>query len=215
MYDGQTIRGVISYGSKNVKTGNLDTLWILRNDTPPQRAIKQGKDKSVCGNCPHRQGKGKLKDCYVQAFQAPQQVWRASKGKRVAKLPVNISRTLRLGGYGDPAMIPREVLEPIIKQYDKVLGYTYQWQAYWARWLREYCMASVKTNAQRFNAGERPIKWRTFRVSYDGHIGPGEILCPSPSVTCERCMLCSGNQSNGKDIVIVAHGTRSTKHLEV
>ena len=76
-HNGRPIIAALTEGSSNVKTGNVDTLWILSADEEPHKAVKSGADESVCGNCPHRQGHGALGDCYVQTFQAPLSVYRS------------------------------------------------------------------------------------------------------------------------------------------
>ena len=129
-----------------------------------------------------------------------------------------MKRTLRLGGYGDPAMLPEKVMDGIVSDYDKWLGYTHQWRRKFAEWSKKYCMASVDSieeYRQAVGAG-----WRTFRVSYDGKTEKGEIVCPSTThdVKCVDCNLCDGSrgeQDKRKNIVIVAHGHRSTKLMEV
>ena len=129
-----------------------------------------------------------------------------------------MKRTLRLGGYGDPAMLPEKVMDGIVSDYDNWLGYTHQWRRKFAEWSKKYCMASVDSieeYRQAVDAG-----WRTFRVSYDGKTEKGEIVCPSTThdVKCVDCNLCDGSrgeQDKRKNIVIVAHGHRSTKLMEV
>ena len=71
--DGEEIVVILTLQSTNIKTGNMAQLWIMREDTPPHIAKKQGKDISVCGDCP-------IKDnCYVVLFQGPLSVWNAYK----------------------------------------------------------------------------------------------------------------------------------------
>lgn len=81
-HDGGPIIAALSHGSGNTKTGNVDTLWVLTADEEPHKAVKSGKDASVCGDCPHRQGHGELGDCYVQTFQAPLSVYRSLRKKK-------------------------------------------------------------------------------------------------------------------------------------
>ena len=126
-------------------------------------------------------------------------------------------KILRLGGYGDPAMLPEKDVAELVDNYDGWLGYTHQWQKPWAQWARRYCMASVDHVAEMIRAQSRG--WRTFRVSYDGFVAKGEIVCPNTTngVQCMDCGLCDGARSGDKrkSIVILAHGSKSNKLMEV
>ena len=137
-------------------------------------------------------------------------------------------RVIRLGGYGDPAMLPEAVVKEHAGDYDHWLGYTHQWRKRWAGWSKRYCMASVDNEAEGEKA--RSEGWRTFRVSYEtdnlaayfaeNNLWPSdEIICPNTThgVKCEDCGLCDGARPGDKrrSIVILAHGAKSNKHLEV
>lgn len=70
----------LSKPSANVKTADLLQTWILRADVSPSVAAIDGRDASVCGDCPHRakvvNGKT-VRSCYVAVWQAPRSVWAA------------------------------------------------------------------------------------------------------------------------------------------
>jgi hypothetical protein len=124
-----------------------------------------------------------------------------------------MSRVLRLGGYGDPAMIPEKTIEALMGDYDATLGYTQQWEEPWAQVANLYCMASVLSIKGKKKANKKG--WRTFRTSYKKGITdlqPDEVICPAvthPGITCEACRLCQGNNRHSKNIVVEAHGTNS------
>jgi len=129
-----------------------------------------------------------------------------------------MKRTIRLGGYGDPAMLPKDVLRDIVADYDKWLGYTHQWKQIWARWSRFFCMASVGSYAEYRKA--KGLGFRTFRTAYNNKVYKGEIVCPATThgVKCVDCLLCDGSrgeQDKRKNIVVLAHGAKSKKLLEV
>jgi hypothetical protein len=44
----------LAQDSQNTKTGNLIQTWIMRADVDPMRAIREGLDASICGDCKHR-----------------------------------------------------------------------------------------------------------------------------------------------------------------
>src|SRR5213083_2227645 len=64
--------------SKNVKTGPMAQLWILRADINPLEAINTRQDYSICGDCQLRgsypDGRGRA--CYVAVKNAPLAVYR-------------------------------------------------------------------------------------------------------------------------------------------
>ena len=126
-------------------------------------------------------------------------------------------KILRLGGYGDPAMVPEEVVTTLVNLYDGWLGYTHQWKRRWASWSKRYGMASVDSIEEAQLAMKKG--WRTFRVDYEGEIAKGEIVCPNTTVgvQCVDCLLCDGARPGDKrkSIVILAHGAKSNKHMEV
>jgi len=215
-FDGRRIRAAISYGSNNRKTGDVDTLWILDDRADPLTAARTGSDASVCGDCPHRQGHGELGDCYVTLFQAPNSVYRSTKGKKVID-PSRIkakSKTLRFGGYGDPGVLPIETLHELRKHYSSSVGYTHQWRDMFIPKHSMYLMASADTLEEKRIANA--MGWRTFRISYDDHVEHDEVICPATThgVTCAECKLCNGAIRKAKNVVIKAHGSRSLKHLK-
>ena len=205
--------------SENVKTGNMIQIWILNRNTAPHVAVKTGEDSVVCGNCPHRGTivDGKLIDrtCYVVTFQGPLSVWSAyHRGvyERITDYSVFSGRMVRLGAYGDPAFIPRRIVDRIVAAADGHTGYTHQWRG--ADWLRQYVMASVDTLAELETA--RANGWRTFRVSSTLDTQTGEILCPASDeagkrTTCEQCGLCNGARDGVKSIMIPVHGRGADK----
>ena len=212
-FDGGDIVAAVSNGSQNVKTGDLDTLWILPANEEPHHAVKSGADSAVCGDCPHRRDHGSLGDCYVLPFQAPLAVHRSldkAQGRR--------RKSIRLGGYGDPAMLPKAVIASLVESYRTSLGYTHQWKRRWASWSKRFCMASVDSVQEAKKAWAKG--WRTFRVSYDGAMTANEILCPSVThgVLCKDCNLCNGStgtKDKRKSIVVMAHGAKSGKLIKV
>lgn len=202
-------------GSANSKTGKMLQTWIMRADRDPRQALLSGADSSVCGDCKHRREQGGA--CYVVVEQAPLAVWRAWKRGRYADwtraFPENAleGRRVRLGSYGDPAAVPFRVWRRVFAQ--KIAGwtgYTHQWRNPLFTHLRGKIMASADSRMEAAEAREEG--WRFFRVRAPGEaLLDGEIMCPAAEemgkrTTCERCGLCRGQASDGKDIAIVAHG---------
>src|SRR5262249_5310138 len=92
----------LAHGSANQKTGDMVQSWILRGDRAPVEALKDGSDRSVCGDCVHRTHDG-AGSCYVNVAQAPQSVYHAwRRGAYPAASPQQAAelcagRAVRLG----------------------------------------------------------------------------------------------------------------------
>lgn len=227
--DGGPVVAIATMHSSNTKTGDMVQTWILRPDMSPVEAVKTGEDETICGGCPHRGNgvNGKGRTCYVNVGQGPRAVWaayRAGKYPSVSQtdMPsIGRNRAVRLGAYGDPAMVPPGVWKSLISLSRGHTGYTHQWNTPHGRLLKDICMASVDTPAQAMAAQDDG--WRTFRVrSSVGTPLSNEVVCPASDegghkTTCDRCLLCRGadprrpNMTRG--IVIVDHGPLSSASI--
>jgi len=222
--DGETIVAILTLQSTNIKTGNMAQLWIMREDTPPHIAKKQGKDVSVCGDCPIK------KECYVTLFQGPLSVWNAYKRgtyENISKdnftstkklsdgapfLPIILlylgNLKIRFGAYGDPAALPIWLINAITQNCKDFTGYTHSWKRFPG--LSKYFMASVESLALKDKA--KKLGFRTFRVipKSGGDLLNKEIVCPAENKgkQCIDCMLCNGSKQ-AADITITAHGARA------
>lgn len=211
--DGSPIVGIVTWHSRNDKTGNMAQLWILPATVSPGVAIGAGEDRGVCGECPLRMftagGERQIRACYVN-IMGPQSVWRTWRdGKYQPLSPRAASRRLRgrmvrLGAYGDPAALPLQTLRELVREARGHTGYTHQWGTCDPRYA-ELIMASVE------GAAPVPAGWRGFIVSRDPR--PDAVICPASEeagkrTTCEQCGLCNGTLGNsGKSITIQPHGS--------
>lgn len=216
LLDGEPIFVVATLKSVNVKTGDMIQTWILPQHISPIKAVEEGKDVSICGDCPHRRIDGK-RTCYVNVGHGPRAVWKAYKDGKYPKIKdlsqITGGRHVRLGAYGDPAAVPTRVWSRLKRHAAGWTGYTHQWRTC-DQTLREACMASVDNEWEARIA--RRLGWRTFRCrSADEPLLTGEIMCPASEeagkkTTCEKCLLCAGNMSEKMnkipDISIVVHG---------
>lgn len=210
----------------NPKTGNMIQTWIIRSDVNPVVAINNGKDESVCGDCPLRgyiDGTNKGRGCYVAVQNAPNNIFKAYKNGNYSHYDASIhanlfkGRDLRLGSYGDPVAVPLKVWKPFIRLCDGRTGYTHQWskKRFW-RW-KQYIMASTHTEQQVEDANKNG--WRSFRtINDDDELMGNEIYCPASEEmklkdgtykrTCETCLACNGcrNGNIRRNIAIKVHG---------
>lgn len=218
--DGAPIVGIATLKSKNEKTGNMVQTFILRADVHPMDAIKSADDASICGDCVHRGDASRKRTCYVDVSKSVSMVYKAflrgsyadyshdpSLGAKLLK-----NRMVRLGAYGDPAMIDVDAWLAILQFSLGWTGYSHQWKQAWAQAHRELCMASADNASERDLA--RSMGWRTFRVIPIN--APmqlvQEIACPaSPEGNnrkqCIDCGACDGAlKPSAVSIAIVAHG---------
>ena len=197
---------VITTDSKNVKTGDMLQTWIIRNDMKPTEACRTGKDRAICGDCPHRNN-----SCYVNIGQAPQSIFYAMERGSYNDKTVNTADSLiRCGAYGDPAFISLDTWSDILKDSRNNTGYTHQWRDCDSRYSN-FLMASCDNESDYYAA--KRMGYRTFRVRHENDpLLPGEINCladTNDSIQCKDCLLCNGNRSAGKpDISIPVHGSR-------
>lgn len=215
-YDRAPIVALAVFHSSNRKTGDMVQTYILRSDIVPTDAVRTGDDMSICGECPHRRTAEGTRSCYVNVGQSVNAVYRTFMAGKYPRVPLADAarmvrgRAVRLGAYGDPAMVPDSIWRGFIAEASGHTGYTHQWDA--APEYRDLCMASVDSEAEARAAWA--TGWRTFRVreASDATLA-GEVTCPASKeagarTQCDRCRLCAGNpQRKGlrPGIVIVRH----------
>lgn len=218
MINGAPIVAIVTRGSSNIKTGEMDQLWILAADVDPITARREGLDVGICGGCVHA---GRMVDnrrvevtCYVRVHQAPRAVfdgWMRGIYPAAASMAdirrAGEGRVLRLGAYGDPAAIPAPIVRALVSRASGWTGYTHQWRSERiAGALRDVLMASCDTPADVERA--RRMGWSTFTVVPNGASLPdGLELCANSrtGVTCKECLACDGR--GGRHIGVYAHGT--------
>lgn len=225
MLDGKNIVCIatgLAESSKNAKTGNLIQTWILLEDSSPLETSAQGKDDSICGDCPHRRSLNGA--CYVTIHQAPQSIYKAYKrGIYSQATPENIETMkqigVRAGSYGDPAAVPLDVWETLQPK----TGYTHQWK--WlsghksAKMWQNLMMASCDSLNEREQA--KSLGWRCFVTQPENQNNNyGMVQCPNTTrgISCTNCKLCQGTRIGAKDVFIPIHGSlksRSVNYLNI
>jgi hypothetical protein len=213
---GDPIVAIAGQTTSNRKTGPCVQVWILRADVSPIDAVKSGGDSAICGTCRHRgHDGGQERSCYVTFFREPHNIWRSlpSTGRDVSveKLANLLSgKHVRLGAYGDPAALPFEIWEGILRKASGWTAYTHQWRTCDER-FRSIAMASVDSPEEKEEASRQG--WRTFRVRRpDQPVMDTETTCPASiegghRKQCATCGLCCGAARPAKSIAILAHGS--------
>ena len=227
LIDGKPIVAILTgldSKSHNSKTGEMPQIWIIRADMHPTEALRTGEDISICGDCPHRPkvlGENALKknsrSCYVNtmSFNGIYKKF-ARGGYSIADLN-SLADTLsglhvRLGAYGEPAAVPIEVWDTVLKNC-KSTGYTHRWKTCDPRYA-EYCMASCDTPIDVVMSTRKG--YRTFFVQNVNVISDTLKIvenvkmawCPASrekgkSTTCNKCMACSGTRFGQKSNVSI------------
>ena len=225
--DGAPIVAIATLKSANSKTGDMVQTWILREDISPLDAIATGADASICGNCAHRGDAKRKRTCYVDVGKAPMGVWNAFHRGQYIDLsndPGTVAiliaqRIVRMGAYGDPAMVPVAQWRMLLAGSAGRTGYTHAWRRMWAQALKPYVMASADSVAEQDIA--RAMGWRTFRVRSETEpLQANEFACPaSPEAgnkkQCIDCKACDGADRAGKaSAAIIVHG-KMAKHFMV
>jgi len=216
--DGSPVVAIATMKTKNVKTGNMIQVWILRSDENPFEALKNDDTQAICGTCP-LQNNG----CYVRVDQAANAIYKAYKRGAYENFDhakharYFADREVRLGAYGDPAALPTSTIRQLTQLGRSWTGYSHQ--LFWidqrrANALARYVMASCHNRAQMAEAARRG--WRYFGIVPEGKEGPKDALeCPNSTrgISCSQCRLCCGTSKGAKSIWIHAHG-RSASAVE-
>jgi hypothetical protein len=218
---------VISQSSReNTKTGAVVQTYILLEDIDPRDASKSGADYSICGTCPLRgiatddpdRSIARNRICYVQLGQGPLNVFKAMQRGvypvvrgHAAIAAIGRGRVVRLGTYGDPAMVPSYIWESLISEARGHTAHSHQANVPAANFRADLYMHSADSLEQA--QGAWASGQRTFRIvrTVADIVKGREILCPASKeagrrVTCTDCRLCGGSRQVAKSIAIVAHG---------
>jgi hypothetical protein len=209
--DGETCVAIMTMKSKNRKTGDMAQVYILLDNVDPVQAIAQGKDYSICGNCPHRKDpETGSRSCYVNVGQSVLSVWRAYKRGSYARLSdltpeILNKKNIRWGSYGDPSIIPHSLFATLNEHAAGHTGYTHQWREDFAQVYKGDFMASCDGLADYMEASAHG--WKCFSVTPKGSAGQGK-QCPATvnasEAQCLTCKLCTGSKA---DIWVEAHGS--------
>lgn len=185
-------------------------------------------DAEVCFNCPFsfNQNNGKSGGCYTHkgllSFGLKSKLNRLNKlylsgkiqtgyfgifekiYKYSLKYPIKFAR---FGTYGEPTLLPIELMQSLSTIVKKYSGYTHQWDKCDPAYAR-FLMSSVH-NIFEANIA-KSLGYRSFLVGSDK---PANfVLCPSSStiakenkISCANCGLCSGSNVGAKSIFEFKH----------
>lgn len=209
--------------SENRKTGGMVQVFILRADKSPMGALADLTDDAICGSCPLRgeivDGKRVGRACYVEVSKSVSSVFKAYlNGTYLNVTPSEArawlaGRKVRLGAYGDPAMVPYEVIAETVADARFNTGYTHQWKDCDPRFSGLLMASADGSDDYRLARREG---WRSF-VVVPAHAalpaGTVECLAESKNLQCADCGACGGTRlgtrPNAVSVSIRAHGPGS------
>ena len=117
------------------------------------------------------------------------------------------NRYIRFGQYGEPTLVPVDLVYEMVSVAKNWTGYTHQWRK--KPEFAPYFMASTHSLAQSLRA--ELMGFRSFVAVSVKIEDKGYIQCPAAKesgkkATCEKCGLCSGSKGKGKkSIQILNH----------
>ena len=118
-------------------------------------------------------------------------------------------RFVRFGTYGEPSLLPFDLIELMVNASKSHTGYTHQWRREDMKELSRFFMASANNSAETLNAVR--MGWRVFETVKNTSDASGSINCPASKESgfkssCDKCGLCSGTEGKGKvSIHIIEH----------
>jgi hypothetical protein len=240
-FDGSPYVVIMPLGkpSKNSKTGKMLQTYIIRSHVHPVVAVRNGGDVAICNDCPMRglvtfpkrskanaKRNKRFRACYVNVGQGPAMVYDAFKRGRYVDYDTLLhdqfirGRKVRFGTYGEPVLIPLELVQHLAGISAGWTGYTHQWANLRFAGFQQYLMASVHGLTGPWSREHaKSLGWRTFRTMRDGLPAEDEILCPASKeagkrLTCEQCRLCDGAGTRKAglqmvDVYIPGHGGKA------
>jgi hypothetical protein len=218
--------------SQNKKIGIGYIIQTYHFSIEQVKDMALNNDAASCMDCPlsFNQNNGKSGGCYTHkgmqlmglksmlrslnkkldtikdfdAFEFKTFIDKVKKGT-----PVNL---IRFGAYGEPVLLPIEIVEVLASMSPKTTGYTHQWNKLKYHGYNKYFMSSTHTDEERNQS--RALGFRSFFVATEDIKGAkpeNATNCPASkesalNLSCIACGLCNGaRRGNKKDIYILKH----------
>lgn len=182
-----------------------------------------GHDEPVCGNCPFAVNNGaKVSACYTHKYMqfsgflsslraiarrypSFDDIPELDDKMKAAIVGMSARRYVRFGSYGEPTLIPIDLVDRICTSASRWTGYTHQWMS--KPEYADYLMASTHGAVDTVLA--ETSGWRCFAST--GEPVEDMVHCPASKESgfisnCSKCGLCSGKKGKGKKSVnIILH----------
>jgi hypothetical protein len=182
-----------------------------------------GHDEPVCGNCPFAVNNGaKVSACYThkymqyagflsslraiaRKYESFDNIPELDDTMRAGIVGMSAGRYVRFGSYGEPSLIPIDLVARICNVASMWTGYTHQWAN--RPEYADYFMASTHGAVDTVMA--ETSGWRCFASTHEAM--DTMVHCPASKEAgfvsrCSKCGLCSGTKGKGKKSVnIILH----------
>lgn len=218
---GKTSNKKITDGSEIVQTYTFsrEQYEIAHNETNIGMKRFFALDGSNCLDCGFSGNSGNG-GCYTHKFNqfvgflsmlrslSPIDLGPLSENKKYEAIRMSMGSYVRFGTYGEPSLLPYELVANMAAVSSSYTGYTHQWNKDWARKYRDYFMASVH-DANEAHEARAKTGYRSFIATKTGD--EDAVHCPASTemgfkTNCARCGLCSGLLGKGKkDVKILEH----------
>jgi hypothetical protein len=217
---GKTSNKKITDGSKLVQTYTFSLEQYNLANSGQKFTMQEffALDGSNCLDCPYSLGSGKG-GCYTHKFTQYigfLSMLRSIKKEDISELTTEKFKTIldmshntfvRFGSYGEPSLLPIELVQSMSLLSKNWTGYTHQYKKEWAKDFNSFFMASTHNQIEADYA--KSLNFRSFIATNEGN----EVAtnCPASAEmnyisNCAKCGLCSGNNGKGtKDIKILEH----------
>lgn len=217
---GDTSNDKISDGKPLVQTYTFSMeQWVLAT-TSKGFGMKKffALDKSNCMDCKFSGNSGNG-GCYTHKFNQyvgflsmlrtikPTDLTKLDATKKHEIVIMCNETYVRFGTYGEPSLLPLDLIQLMATVASSYTGYTHQWRKDWAKGYGDYFMASTHSQFEADVA--RRLDYRSFIATESGD--EQAVACPASKEmnyvsNCAKCGLCSGLKGKGnKDIKILIH----------
>ena len=202
-------------------TFSLAQWEYVKNTPKPDREQFFKLDGSNCLDCPLSGNSGNA-GCYTHKYM--QYSGFLSMLRSIAKDPDQVRQGLsidtyelirswsidsyvRFGTYGEPSLLPLDLVRAMAINAKSWTGYTHQARKEWASQYKSFFMASAHSDKEAASL----TGWRSF-IAYDPKTTESSaVTCPASKEAgyksiCSKCSLCSGTSGKGRtNIKIQSH----------
>ena len=116
---------------------------------------------------------------------------------------------VRFGTYGEPILLPLNVVSTLSSLSDRTTGYTHQWNKAEYKEYNRFFMASTHTDEDLAESSK--LGFRSFFVAEKDYKPTNAVNCPASkestlNLSCIKCGLCNGTKKgNKKNVYIHKH----------
>lgn len=224
IHETDTTVAIVTTDSDNLKTGNMLQIWIMARNVHPVESRRTGHDSTLqCAGCPYAGNQG----CYVSPLPL-MALWRAYKAGSYSHLQMGSTEwdsffrgaSVRFGAYGNPSILPLEMVESIANLSLSYTGYFHDWNIMPVSLAKSYgrfLMASCEPHNVLF---AQNLGLRTFTVVSEVPESKAlgiECLADKSGLQCIDCGLCDGTARSATrsrslpSVWIRAHGYQTEK----